>query len=239
MLLGASGVDHFVCDLADLQSVRRAASELKKKHTVLDVLINNAGGIIPELRYSADNLEYTFAMNHLGHFFLTKLLKDELAKSDEPRVISVSSEAHRMGKLNFTDLSRRKESYSGFKAYADAKLCNIYFTKALVEKWKDINIRAYCLHPGVVNTGFGSEYKGIMGWLIKLGSFFMISSDQGSKTSVYLAETRDHLHNGAYFKKSKEAKSSEESMKADKAEKLWNYSEELIAKSAVGAKVSS
>lgn len=104
-LLGANEVDHYMCDLADLQSVRRAASELKKKHQSLDVLVNNAGGIIPELRYSADNLEYTFAMNHLGHFYLTSLLKEELAKSNEPRVISVSSEAHRMGKLDFSDLS--------------------------------------------------------------------------------------------------------------------------------------
>lgn len=219
----------YLCDLADLKSIRRCASEISKEHAHIDSLLNNAGGIIPELRYSADDIEYSFAMNHLGHFYLTKLLKALLAKAEKPRVISVSSMAHKMGDLDFKNLARRK-SYAGFKAYADAKLCNIYFTKELAHRWSDINISAYCLHPGVVNTGFASEYGRFMKFLMKLGSVFMISPEKGAETSIYLSTAKDlsMFPNGSYFAKKQPAQVSKLANNKATAQKLWEYSDALI-----------
>jgi len=234
--LGSPEVEHFTCDLADLKSVRRAAQEFRGKFDRLDVLINNAGGIIPKLRYSADDTEYSFAMNHLGHFYLANLLKDSLAESDDPRMISVSSVAHIMGKLDFSDLAKRKGSYSAFKVYADAKLCNIYFTREAARRWADFGLKAYCLHPGVVRTGFGSEYSGIMGLLIKLGAVFMISPDKGTETSVFLATTDKDHKNGSYFIRKKKARTSKIAQDMSIASQLWKFSEELLEKTDVRKK---
>lgn len=235
---GVKDVDYFNCDLASIQSIRRASNEFYSKFDTIDVLINNAGGIIPEKRFSAEDYEYTFAMNHLGHFYLTNLLKPALAKSEAPRVISVSSVAHQMGNLNFKDLARRNKGYSGFKVYADAKLCNIYFTKELARRWSDINVQAHCLHPGVVKTGFASEYKGLMGLLVKLGAAFMISAEKGADTSIFLASTDklDQYENGSYFIKRKVKSPTKLAQSKAKASQFWEYSLELLHK--VGVQVN-
>lgn len=120
------------CDLANLKSVKNAAEVLKVKLFAINVLINNAGGIVNERELSKDGFEMTFAINHLGHFLLTMLLMPLLERG-QARIINVSSEAHKMGRPDFDDLQSEKK-YSSVKAYGNAKLFNIYFTKSLAER---------------------------------------------------------------------------------------------------------
>lgn len=216
-------------DLASLASVDAAVKQLQEKLTQLDVLINNAGGIIPNYYETEDGFEYTFAMNHLGHFHLTTSLLPHLKKSEDARIINVSSEAHRTGKLDFDNLMM-KNNYAGFKAYANAKLCNIYFAKALTDRLHNTNVTANALHPGVVNTRFGEQYNGVFKLLLKAIKPFMISPEKGAQTTLHLATSQQGAEvSGAYFK-DKEVKLPARIAEDKTArELLWTASEELVA----------
>ena len=218
------------CDLADMQTVRNAADELKGKLMAINVLINNAGGINASKQLSKDGHELTFAMNHLGHFLLTMSLLPLLQKG-QARIINVSSEAHRMARLQLLNDVELKQDYSSFKAYALAKLCNIYFAKSLAERYVASGVTAYALHPGVVNTGFGSQLGGLGKVLMLLAKPFMITAREGAQTTIYLAgETKlSPKLSGQYFKKSKPVKPTLAAQNTSARNKLWQISEELTA----------
>ena len=214
------------CNLADLQSVRKAAVDLKAKLKDINILINNAGGIFAERQLSADGFEMTFAVNNLGHFALTLLLMPLLEKG-HARIINVASEAYRSGKPNFDDI-QREQSYSAFKAYSTAKLFNIFFTRSLAEKYAVKGVTAFSLHPGLVNTGFGAALSGLGKFLMMLSRPFMIMPEQGAKTSVYLA-TQPGLEakTGNYFKKCKAVSPVERANDFPGRNRLWILSEQL------------
>jgi len=218
------------CDLADMQTVRNAADELKGKLMAINVLINNAGGINASKQLSKDGHELTFAMNHLGHFLLTMSLLPLLQKG-QARIINVSSEAHRMARPQLLNDVELKQDYSSFKAYALAKLCNIYFAKSLAERYVASGVTAYALHPGVVNTGFGSQLGGLGKVLMLLAKPFMITAREGAQTTIYLAgETKlSPKLSGQYFKKSKPVKPTLAAQNTSARNKLWQISEELTA----------
>ncbi len=214
------------CDLADLQSVREAADELKAKLFNINVLINNAGGAFHERELSKDGFEMTFAINHLGHFLLTESLMLLLQKG-HARIINVSSEAHRSAKPNFDDLQMEK-SYTGLKAYGIAKLFNIYFTKSLAEKYRQTGITAYALHPGVVLTNIWDNAKGFLRVIIWLMKPFMISAEKGAETTIYLAtQPKLEQKSGLYFKKCKVAKTAPNADNAAARNRLWEISGKL------------
>jgi len=220
------------CDLANLQSVREAADELKAKLFAINVLINNAGGIFNQRELSKDGFEMTFATNHLGHFALTMALMPLLEKG-HARIINVSSEAHNMGKADFDDLPWEQKSYSAIKAYGNAKLFNIYFTKSLAEKYADKGISSFALNPGLVKTAFGAGMSGFTKLLLWLASPFMISAEEGAQTSIFLAtEPGIDAKSCQYFKKKKMAKSSVLSWSEANRNKLWDISKKLVGKSA-------
>jgi NAD(P)-dependent dehydrogenase (short-subunit alcohol dehydrogenase family) len=215
------------CDLADLNSVKAAADELKSKLFGINVLINNAGGIFARRELSKDGFEMTFAINHLGHFLLTTSLRPLLERG-QARIINVSSEAHKMGRPVFKDLNAVQD-YSAFKVYGMAKLFNIYFTKSLAEKYADKGVTAYALHPGVVKTQFWSDMSGWNKLLKYLATPFMISAEKGAQTTIYLAtQSRLEKHTGQYFKKKAVAQSSLVSKNPKIREQLWEISEELV-----------
>lgn len=218
------------CDLADLQTVRQAADELKGKLFGINTLINNAGGINMHREVSKDGFEQTFAMNHLGHFMLTTSLMPLLEKG-QARIINVSSEAHKMGKATMLNDVQSVHDYSAFRAYALAKLCNIYFAKSLAEKYGAKGITAYALHPGIVNTGFGSELGGLGKIMMWLARPFMISAQEGAQTSIYLASEvkLSPKLNGEYFKKKQVAKTTLAAQNVSARNKLWQISEQLVA----------
>jgi NAD(P)-dependent dehydrogenase (short-subunit alcohol dehydrogenase family) len=142
---GAHAVRHL--DLADLSSVRRFADETTEE---IDVLVNNAGVSSSTLRRTEDGHESQFGTNHLGHFLLTTLLLPHIAS----RVVTVSSQAERMGKLDLNDLDWHNRAYAGGRAYADSKLANLVFTLELDRRLREAGspVRAIAAHPGLVIT---------------------------------------------------------------------------------------
>ena len=221
------------CDLASLKSVVQCVSHIQKEFDRIDLLINNAGGVFLKRETTEDDLEMTFAVNHLGHFALTMGLMDKLVSS-EANIINVSSEAHRSGKLNFDDL-QGEEKFGGWKAYADGKLCNIYFSTELHRRYYDKGIAAVSLHPGVVKTNFFCPFGGFLGALIKVFSFLMVSPEKGAATQLYLAQS-DALRemSGKYFKNKKEKKTSAVARDQEAAKRLWEESESLLKEKSFG-----
>ena len=192
---------HFVpCDLNELASVAQAAASLQSVAQI-DVLINNAGGLTSTRETTLDGFEMQFQMNHLGHFLLTTALLPQLLAS-KAKVIHVSSEAHRAGKIQLNNL-QLDSGWSAFGAYANAKLCNLLFTKALHARYQAQGLTAYALHPGVVNTGFG-DGLGKMKWMWKLMTPFLITPAKGAATTIHLATSAaTQLQSGAYYKNQK------------------------------------
>lgn len=220
------------CNLADLQTVKAAAETLKARLFAINVLINNAGGIINERELSADGFEMTFALNHLGHFLLTQSLLPLLERG-QARVINLSSEAHKIGKPEFNNLYAELpvgNKYSPIRAYGMAKLFNIYFTKSLAEKYGNKGITAFAVHPGVVSTGFGSNLGGFGKILMVLIKPFMISARQGAQTSIYLATVaKPDAQSGQYFKNQQVTNTNALANNTDARNRLWAISLQMVS----------
>jgi NAD(P)-dependent dehydrogenase (short-subunit alcohol dehydrogenase family) len=163
-------VDVAYLDLADLSTVRAFAQAWRSNSAQsIDLLINNAGIMAIPYRVSTDGYEMQFATNHLGHFALTGLLLDSM--SANARVVNVSSQAHRMGRINFDDLSGEK-SYSAWRAYGQSKLANLLFTSELQRRLDQagLDIRATAAHPGYANTNLQAAAPTMEGraWIARL-----------------------------------------------------------------------
>jgi retinol dehydrogenase 12 len=220
-------VDYILADLTSKQQVRECAVIFKNRYPKLDVMINNAGVFLPERRITEDGMEESFQINHLSHFMLTDLLLDELKKSDDPRIINVSSAAHAMGKFDPDNLQGEKK-YSSFPTYCNTKLYNILFTLELAERVRDSGISVNTLHPGVVGTNFAHEFNGAFGFLYKLGKLIMLTPEKGSATSVYLASS-DEIKGvtGKYFVKCKPVKTRNKHLTENNRKALWQKSLDL------------
>ncbi|RKG91763.1 SDR family oxidoreductase [Corallococcus terminator] len=222
-------VESLLADLSSLASVRALAQAFRERHQRLDILVNNAGLIIDRREVTVDGYEATFATNHLSHFLLTHLLRDLLVASGPARIINVSSFGHAFANTDFLDDPQTaNQPYRPLRVYGNAKLSNILFTKGLAKRLAGTQVTANALHPGAVRTGFGHNSQGIFRHLVKLGAPFMISSEKGARTSVYLAASPEVAGvSGEYFIKCRKAKPSSAARDEALAERLWQVSEEL------------
>ena len=144
-------------DLADLSSVRAFAVEMNTAHPTLDILVNNAGIMAIPRRKTADDFEMQLGINHLGHFALTGLLLPCLARSADPRVVTVSSQLHTMGTIDFDDLMSERR-YGPWRAYGQSKLANLLFTFELHRRVAraGLELRSVASHPGYAATNLMS-----------------------------------------------------------------------------------
>ena len=138
-------------DLASLASVRQFSEEILQEEEHIDVLINNAGVMVPPYTLTEDGFELQFGVNHLGHFLLTNLLLDRIKQSTPSRIVNVSSLAHTMGYLDFNDMMWSKR-YQAQLAYGRSKLANIMFTCELSKRLEGTGVFVYSLHPGSIKT---------------------------------------------------------------------------------------
>jgi NAD(P)-dependent dehydrogenase (short-subunit alcohol dehydrogenase family) len=226
---GNTNIEYIAADLSTHAGTQKVAHEFKKRHTRLDALLNNAGALFTSRQLSADGIEMTWALNHLSYFILTVLLLDTLKASGPARVVSVSSDAHQSGKINFDDLQMEK-NYMGLAAYQQSKLANILFTYELARKLEGTKVTANTLHPGLVNTGFNKSNGALMKFAMGLLAPFSRSPQEGAQTSIYLASSPEvEGVTGKYFDESKAIPSSPASYNRANAERLWQASLEMIA----------
>lgn len=230
---GSGGADGFLADFSDQREVRALAAEVLAAYPRLDVLVNNAGGYWSDRHVSADGLEWTFAVNHLAPFLLTSLLEERLRESAPARIVTVASDAHRAGRIEFDDLQAER-GYAGMRAYAQSKLANILFTRELARRLSGSGVAAYSVHPGTVRTGFAREDAGrLFSLVLRAGALLMKSPEQGAQTSVYAASSPELVgRTGEYLAKSRVAKPSARAQDDVAAARLWSVSEALVAGSA-------
>lgn len=226
---GSEDIELMLCDLSSQASIHNFYTQFSSKYDVLNVLINNAGVITTKRQTTVEGNELQFGVNHLGHFLLTNLLLPHLKKGAPARIVTVSSGAHKVGKIHFEDLKLEK-SYATFKAYAQSKLANILFTKELSRRLEGENITANCLHPGAVATQMGINRETGFGTLItKCLKPFFLTPEEGAATTIYLATSKEvEGINGAYFYKKKIAPTSRSANDLLLAKKLWDVSESLM-----------
>lgn len=225
---GNKNIKYFVANLSSQKSIRQLASEIKNEMSVIDVLINNAGGTFSDFTLSEDGLEMTIATNHFAYFLLTNLLLDSIKKSDYARIVNVASGSHYQGKIDFESFTKNK-SYFVMKAYGQSKLANVLFTNELAERLKGTNVTVNSLHPGFVKTQIGNKnaswYSGLFWSIVTLGA---ISVEDGAKTSVYLASSPEVKGvTGKYFDKCKVKKAAALALDKELGKQLWRKSEEL------------
>lgn len=220
-------------DLADLASVRKAAEEVRTRWDRLDVLVNSAGGTWSERQETAQGFEYTFGVNHLGHFYLTNLLLPRLRAGAPSRVVNLTSVGHHAARrgMRFEDLQSERH-YEAMEAYCRAKLANVLFTRELARRTAPSEVTANAAHPGWVRSRFGmdGDLSGVMGFGIKLMRPLQITPRSGARTSVYLATSPEvATKSGMYWVRSKPGHMSRQARNDAAAAQLWDESERLIA----------
>jgi len=219
-------------DLSDLDSVRRFAEAFRAKHSRLDLLINNAGIMVPPYGKTAQGFETQFGVNHLGHFALTGSLLDLITNTPGSRIVTVSSVAHLMGKIDFSDLNW-ENGYKAQAAYGQSKLANLLFTyelqRRLAAAGKDT--LAVAAHPGWTETNLQAHAKSVK----FMNRFFAQNALMGALPTLFAA-TEPSVDGAEYFGPSgfmemngppKKVKSNKRSHDRNVAERLWNISEEL------------
>ncbi len=220
-------VSLMLADLAVQAKVRRLAEEFQERYDRLDVLVNNAGLVQSTRTETPDGIETTLAINHLAPFLLTNLLLDLLKKSAPARIVTVSSEAQRWGKIDLDDL-QSEHKYRGMPVYGMTKLANVMFTLELAERLKETGVTATCVHPGAVNTNFGVNNTGIGTLLFRAFKPFMRSPEQGADTLIYLASSPEvEGMTGKYLSDRKIITASGQAYDEDLRRKLWEVSEQL------------
>src|SRR6185295_2396790 len=145
---GSRDVSHLLCDFSSQAAIRSLATTLLARLDRLDVLVNNAGGVNKTRRLTVDGIEATFAINHLGYFLLTNLLRDLLVRSAPARVVTVASIGHRHGTLDFDDLGYERGGYGLRRAYERSKLANVLFASELARRLEGTGVTSNSVHPG-------------------------------------------------------------------------------------------
>ena len=221
-------------DLANLASVNNFAENFQKNYSRLDLLINNAGVMIPPYSKTTDGFELQFGTNHLGHFALTGQLLKLLISTIASRIVNVSSGAHNFGKLDFDDLNWEKRNYAQWTAYGDSKLANLYFTYELDRKLKEqgINTLVTASHPGWTATELQRTAGDVMKYLngifaqdITMGALPTLRAaiEEGLKGAEYFGPNGFMEISGYPVKVESNQLSKDRAI----AQKLWVVSEQL------------
>jgi NAD(P)-dependent dehydrogenase (short-subunit alcohol dehydrogenase family) len=225
----APGVGHRVhtADLSLMAETRSVGEAIAASEPRIDALVNNAGAMFSTRRVTREGLEMTFALNHMAYFVLTRALRERLAASAPARIVSTASAAHAAARLDLDDL-QCATGYSGWKAYARSKLCNILFTRELARRLAGTGVTANCLHPGFVASRFGDEAGGWTSRLFGLAKSFAISPEEGADTIVHLVCAPEVASvSGDYFAKRRIRTPSPAARDDNAARALWSASEAL------------
>jgi NAD(P)-dependent dehydrogenase (short-subunit alcohol dehydrogenase family) len=192
----AVGGTPFLADYDRLDDVRDLAAALLRKYPVIDVLANNAGGLVGRRGTTADGHERTFQHNHLAPFLLTALLTERLVASDA-RVVGTASVANRLGHIRLDDLDWKHRPYlGGWRAYGTSKIETILFARELARR---TGLTAYSFHPGSVRTSFGTD-TALGRAAMCLASVTQISPEAGAVPLIQLASNPSiDAANGTYF----------------------------------------
>ncbi|NJC63600.1 SDR family NAD(P)-dependent oxidoreductase [Planosporangium flavigriseum] len=222
--LGGPAPDSFRADFTRLEEVRELASHLLDRYPRIDVLANNAGGIVSSYATTPDGFETTIQANHLAPFLLTNLLRERLRGG---RVVNTASDAHRTGLVDPDDLTGRADHYSRWEAYGASKGANILFAAEAGRRWPDILSTSY--HPGVVRSRFGADSP-VMAAFYKFAPF-LTTPEAGADTLVWLATAPEHeITQGGYYAKRRLRRPAAKLADPNLAARLWEASAKAVGR---------
>jgi len=225
------GVPYYIADFSKFEDVRNLAAHIKKDYGHIDILANNAGGVMGVRReLTVDGNEMTIQVDHLSPFLLTHLLMDTLTAS-HAMIINTASATNRFsGTLDLDDM-KLERGYGRFSAYGKAKLMNILFTKELVTRFGEKGIHAVSFHPGVVATNFSASSGGFVGFFYQsILNRFLLSPAEGADTLVWLATSWPGVDwiSGEYYTKRKIYHANCQAYNVKLAHDLWERSLTLV-----------
>ncbi|KAK2684379.1 hypothetical protein QWA68_016799 [Fusarium oxysporum] len=241
-----------ILDLSSMKAVREAAEEVNSWADVprIDVLVNNAAVMAVDYKLTEEGFEMQFATGHLGHFLFTNLVIGKLLTASAPRVVSVSSDGHRLSPIRWADPHFNDgETYQKWYAYGQVKTANMLLALSLAEKLGKRGLRSYSLHPGaILNTGLAGhldssengDFKLLVDTDRKQGNaegwkdMDFVSPEVGAATHAFAAfEPSISDQNGAYLLQCRIADPYVDTVKPwatspIEADKLWKLSEKLV-----------
>jgi NAD(P)-dependent dehydrogenase (short-subunit alcohol dehydrogenase family) len=231
-------VEYRLLDLADLDSVRQFAAGILDEGVAVDVLVNNAGVMMPPRRLSPQGFESQFATNHLGHFALSGLLYDTIVRGNDPRVVTVSSTMHKGGSIHFDDLSGER-SYSPTAYYSQSKFANVLFGLELDRRLRAVGspVRSLLAHPGYSATNLQtSGPTGVSKQIMRVGNLLMAQRvEMGALNQLYAA-VDPAAESGSFYGPNRFMENRgyptvvqpvESAKSEETASRLWILSEEL------------
>jgi NAD(P)-dependent dehydrogenase (short-subunit alcohol dehydrogenase family) len=223
----------YIADFADLSQVRNLAAELDRDFESIDVLANNAGGIMGRREITVDGFEKSFQINHLAGFLLTNLLMPKLLASKAIVIQTASQAASRFGKFDISDLQNEK-NYNSNVAYGNGKMANILFSRELNTRFGAQGISALSFDPGVVATSFASDTNSFMKFIFHtpiLTNLVTITADESAqKNLVKLIEgiPGKDWELGGYYEKQKLSPSAPIASDDNVAKSLWDQSAAMV-----------
>ncbi|XP_055837573.1 dehydrogenase/reductase SDR family member on chromosome X [Episyrphus balteatus] len=225
----------FICeslDVGELSSVMSFAKLVKNKYKKIDILINNAGIMFAPLQKTSEGFESHFAVNYLGHFFLTHLLMPQLkaagSEGKNARVVNVSSVVNLIGRINYNDINGDKYYYPA-TAYNQSKLAQILATRHLNQMLREQNahVEVFAVHPGVVDTDL-FEYSATTA-VPFLKKLIFKTPERGSRTIVYAAiDPRLEGKGGSYLSNGGKSPFHPDAKDSQKCAKLFKFSCDLL-----------
>ena len=225
-------------DLASLDSVRAFAERFRANHDGLDLLVNNAGVMAPPRRETADGFELQFGTNHLGHFALTELLLPAMEGREDARVVTLSSNAHKFGRIAFDNLDGRRR-YFRWRAYGQSKLANLLFALELDRRLRasGSTVKSLAAHPGYAATNLQAAAAPLVDRLVMQAANVVVAqSDEMGALPPLFAATEPGLEGGTYVGPDGHGEHrghptivapNKAAGDADTARRLWHVSEEL------------
>jgi retinol dehydrogenase 12 len=229
---GSANIHLMLADLSLQTDVRNLALDVQNRFPRLDVLVNNAALVPATRQVTSEGVEVQLAVNHLAPFLLTNLLLEHLKKSDQGRVVTVSSVAHTNGKANFADIQSEHEydrpnsPAKGWQTYCNTKLFNILFSSELVRRLEGTSVTSNALHPGVIGSNLWRTMPGPIRFLANL---FMVKAERGARTSIYLSSSPEvmKLTGKYFFDNCNQVEPSDLAKDVALQKELWAISEQL------------
>ena len=220
-------VDWIKADFASQEETRRAASDVAALTDRIDVLVNNAGALFDGRYVTVDGYERTFAVNHLAPFLFTHLLMPQLAASERPHVIAVSSIGHTMvPDMRWDDLQMEKDFVANH-AYCQSKLANVLFTRELARRTAGSGLIASAMQPGLVGSNFpdSADPETRKFYAESVANGTALTNEQGADTVIWLAANPDAaLPSGGYFDQRQRIDASASAQSDAGAKRLWDIS---------------
>ena len=217
----------YQADLSEGKELDKVILQIENLDSI-DVLINNAGALFLKREVNSKGIEKTFAVNYLSHFYLTLSLIDVIKKTENSKLVNISSMVHKFARLNLSDINFSK-NYNGYVAYFNSKLMNLLFSYKISRIYHN-NINCYAISPGWINTNFANNNHS------NIRSLLNFARDIFAKKPSYIADkifnictNQEYLNDsGKYFSKKKITKSSDLSYDENLQDELWEKSLKMI-----------